>query len=70
MLAANPPKGQINQGKMVCSCFGVGFKQIVEAIKHNQLSTVEQISARLQAGTNCGSCLPELQQILMNTVAY
>lgn len=55
---------QPDQGRLVCACFGVGFNTIVDTITSRQLTTAQQIGEVLQAGTNCGSCVPELKQIL------
>jgi len=64
LLTGQPPKGEEDQGRVVCSCFSVGEKTIVRAIKDNKLTTVDQIGECLQAGTNCGSCIPELKALL------
>lgn len=55
--------------KTICSCFGVGKAKIVEAIQQNNLSSVVEIGELLKAGTNCGSCIPELKQILVEAKA-
>jgi assimilatory nitrate reductase catalytic subunit len=47
-------------GAVVCSCFGVGEKQIAAAIGAGA-RTVEALGEKLRCGTNCGSCLPELK---------
>jgi assimilatory nitrate reductase catalytic subunit len=64
LLTGEPPAGQKEQGKTVCACFGVGEKTILEAITANDITSVEQIGTLLQAGTNCGSCIPELDELL------
>jgi assimilatory nitrate reductase catalytic subunit len=64
LLAGRPPHGQADAGETVCACFSVGLNTIVEAIRNADLTSVEAIGAALQAGTNCGSCLPELNRIL------
>jgi assimilatory nitrate reductase catalytic subunit len=48
----------------VCVCFGVGRAAVCRAVQQHGLRTTRDIGARLNAGTNCGSCLPELQAIL------
>ncbi|WP_051453387.1 nitrate reductase [Hydrogenovibrio kuenenii] len=63
-LLAGKASGAKDVGKMICSCFSVGFNTIVEAIQTNNLTSVEAIGQALKAGTNCGSCVPELQEIL------
>jgi assimilatory nitrate reductase catalytic subunit len=64
LLVGRPAKGQPDTGTTVCACFNVGMNTIVEAIRAGGLSSVEAIGNALQAGTNCGSCLPELARIL------
>ena len=51
-------------GRTVCACFAIGLRTIRRAIGENGLSSVSEISAVLGAGTNCGSCIPELKAIL------
>lgn len=53
---------------MICSCFGVGRNTICAAIHEFGLSSLQQIGRQLRAGTNCGSCLPELRAILSATL--
>lgn len=55
---------QADAGPSVCACFGVGRNTIVNAIVDQGLDTVESIGLSLQAGTNCGSCIPELKALL------
>ena len=50
-------------GPTVCACFGVGTRAIQVAIQGG-CATVAAIGQRLKAGTNCGSCRPELGRIL------
>jgi assimilatory nitrate reductase catalytic subunit len=50
-------------GAMVCACFQVGQKTIQSAIKSGA-TTVEAVGACCQAGTNCGSCIPEIKALL------
>jgi len=56
-------------GKIVCSCFSVTQDQIQGAIQAEGLTTHAQIGARLKAGTNCGSCIPELKKLLQSVPA-
>ena len=48
----------------VCACFGVGVATIRAAILDRRLTSVAEIGVALSAGTNCGSCVPELRDIL------
>ncbi len=51
-------------GPLVCSCFAVGRNTIRRAIEENGLTDTCQVSACLRAGSNCGSCLPEIKALL------
>ncbi len=64
LLAGRPGQGQRDQGRIVCACFGVGLNTITSAIREQTLVTPEKIGVALKAGTNCGSCVPELRQII------
>lgn len=64
LLAAQPAQVSCDAGPLVCSCFGVGKNTISSAIRRLGLTTPKQIGQRLRAGTNCGSCLPELAALI------
>jgi len=64
LLTGNPAVNIEDRGPVVCACFNVGLNQITTAIKNKQLKTAEGIGECLKAGTNCGSCVPELKKIL------
>ncbi len=51
-------------GRIVCSCFLVHEPAIGAAIREGGLSSVDEIGRDLRAGTNCGSCVPELRRLL------
>jgi assimilatory nitrate reductase catalytic subunit len=63
ILAACAGAG-LRTGVTVCACFGVGSGTIGEAIRGGADSTAA-IGLRVRAGTNCGSCVPELRRMLM-----
>jgi assimilatory nitrate reductase catalytic subunit len=64
LLAALTPDGSAVSQKVICSCFSVGAESIAAAIRDGKLANVAEIGARLKAGTNCGSCIPELKKLL------
>ncbi len=51
-------------GPVVCSCFAVGRNTLTRAIRSQSLVSAEQIGQALGAGTNCGSCVPELNALV------
>ena len=63
-LAGRPPADQPDPGPVLCACFNVGVNTLVHAIETQQLMDVDAIGAALQAGSNCGSCRPELAALL------
>jgi assimilatory nitrate reductase catalytic subunit len=50
-------------GRSVCACFGVGENALKQAIADGA-DSVEALGRCLKAGTNCGSCIPELKEFL------
>jgi len=50
-------------GPTVCACFQVGANSIRSAVQSG-CASLEAIGAQLRAGTNCGSCRPEIQRLL------
>ncbi|MCS4266127.1 nitrate reductase [Serratia sp. BIGb0163] len=63
LLAGRGAPGQSAAGATICSCFGVGENRIIAAIQAG-CHSAEALGARLQCGTNCGSCLPELKKLI------
>ena len=64
LLTAMPPKGIVDVGTIVCACFNVGEKTIRSAIEEKDLKTHQEVGLCLKAGTNCGSCVPEIKALL------
>jgi assimilatory nitrate reductase catalytic subunit len=54
-------------GQVICACFGVRASAIRHAIATGLAMNVDDIGRTLRAGTNCGSCLPELRGIIERT---
>ncbi|NRR29164.1 molybdopterin-dependent oxidoreductase [Oxalobacteraceae bacterium] len=69
LLVGQPVEKGADVGPTVCSCFGVGRNTICEAIRDNDLQSVAQVTACVKAGGNCGSCVPELKKLLVETRA-
>lgn len=66
LLSGKDPAGIPESGPLVCACFGVGLHAIRKAIQSGSACNLEEIGRELRAGTNCGSCKPELKRILQN----
>ena len=63
LLASRPAQGMPDKGAIVCACFSVGANEIDRAVQSGCRS-VEAIGVAVSAGTNCGSCRPEIRRIL------
>lgn len=50
--------------KLICTCFSVTEKQIINAIKENNLKTVDDITNYTKAGGACGNCKSNIQSII------
>lgn len=57
-----PPTGQKSRGKIVCNCFDVSENEIIESCEAG--ADFQTLQAKLQCGTNCGSCVPELKRLV------
>ncbi|MEA2928857.1 MAG: assimilatory nitrate reductase catalytic subunit [Hyphomicrobiales bacterium] len=64
LLSGRAADGLADTGPVVCACFGIGLNVIRDAIGSKAATSVEGIGKVLRAGTNCGSCLPELKRIV------
>jgi len=62
LLAGAPLKGG-DAGPTVCACFSVGRNTLIKAIRGGCL-TPQAVTAKLRAGGNCGSCLPEIRTLI------
>ncbi|HXM31457.1 MAG TPA: (2Fe-2S)-binding protein [Xanthobacteraceae bacterium] len=63
LLSEKSGEGLEAREPIVCACFGVGLAAIRAALTSG-VGSVEEIGKALRAGTNCGSCLPELKRIV------
>jgi assimilatory nitrate reductase catalytic subunit len=61
-------EGKLAQGKVICACKQVGINTITEAILEQGCQSLESIKSCTGAGTGCGSCLPEIGNILAERV--
>ena len=63
LLAGREGNAASDPGTIVCSCFQVGDKQVKAAVADG-IDNVEALGAKLKCGTNCGSCIPELRNLI------
>ncbi len=48
----------------ICHCNGIMKSEIVKAIMENKLTTVEEVQTETTAGTVCGGCVDDIEDIL------
>ena len=64
LLSGQSADGIADAGPVICACFGVGLSTIRNALASGKANDVSSLGTALRAGTNCGSCLPELKKIV------
>ncbi|MBY6135732.1 molybdopterin-dependent oxidoreductase [Nocardioides marinus] len=67
VLSGLPAADRPDPGPTVCACFNVGANTILQAIESDGLLSVAEVGAALQAGSNCGSCRPDIADLLART---
>ena len=55
---------ELKDDPVVCTCFNVHESEIVEAVRINKLTTIEQVTNYTKAGGACGRCKGAIQAIL------
>ncbi len=68
LLAGCLPDGAVDAGPIVCVCHQVSANRISDVIAQGCVSA-EAVGKSCNAGTNCGSCLPEINRILSAAVS-
>jgi len=58
-----------SHGPLVCACFAVSSVQINQALAREPGADVARLGQILRAGTNCGSCVPELKKLIGRSAA-
>ncbi len=68
LLSGKAADAAANTGPIICACFGVGRNTICDALKSGAARSHLDLGAQLKAGTNCGSCIPELRRLVAETM--
>ena len=53
--------------EVICNCFNVTKDDILEAIK-NGAKTLEEVQEATSAGTGCGSCLDQINEVVNDNI--
>lgn len=57
-------EGKLAAGKIVCVCKQVASNTIKDAIRAQCSPSIENIGQCTEAGTGCGSCIPDIEQLI------
>jgi assimilatory nitrate reductase catalytic subunit len=68
LLSERGDEGRADSGPVICACFNVRLAAIRDALDTGIAADVADIGRILRAGTNCGSCVPELRGIIEKAV--
>lgn len=67
-----PPQAVIPRGKIICNCFDVSEQAITACLMQAGTADpddlLDVLQRKLACGTNCGSCLPELKNMVVARV--
>ncbi len=63
-LAGRAGAAEPDPGALICGCFDVGVNTILDAIERDGIADLDALGRAVRAGTNCGSCRPELRALL------
>jgi assimilatory nitrate reductase catalytic subunit len=66
LLFGRPPGASIDRGALVCACLKVGAKVVQASIAAGAITT-DAVGVATGAGTNCGSCRPEIARMIAAT---
>lgn len=48
----------------ICHCNGVMKSEIIKAIQEKKLKTLEEVQQATDAGTVCGGCIEDIEEII------
>ena len=63
VLSLRNAEGVADRGPLVCACFGVS-QGVIRAAVEAGAQDAAAVGAAVKAGTNCGSCVPEIRKIV------
>ena len=66
LLIGRAPGRAVEAGPMICACLGVRAERIAAAVAAGATS-IEAVGEATGAGSNCGSCRPEIARLLKTT---
>lgn len=58
-----------DRDEIICNCNEITRGQIEDAIREGNLTTFEEVSEATEAGTVCGSCQDDIEEIIREVQA-
>ncbi len=55
---------KVEEGEVICHCFGITDKEIERAVLENNLTSVEEVTNYTKAGGGCESCHDAIQELI------
>ena len=53
-----------DNSEVICTCFDLTRGDIIDAIKKDNLQTMDEVEEATEAGSACGSCVEDIEEIL------
>jgi len=57
-----------DRGRLICRCLGVSSARILDAVVGSGLRSVAEVTKAIRAGGGCGTCHPEIEELLADVV--
>lgn len=57
----------MTKDKLICTCMEIYESEIIKAIKDKKLITAEEVGDETGAGTVCGECIEDIEELLKIT---
>ncbi len=54
----------MDNDSIICNCMQISKAEILEAVNLNDLKTVDDVCDATEAGTVCGSCHDDIEELL------
>ena len=67
MPGKQPPATPVTRDRQICTCFNVDETAITATLlnlRGDDSARLQQLQAQLRCGTNCGSCVPALRELI------
>lgn len=53
-----------DDNETLCFCMNVKYKEVIDAIRKNNLKTIDEVGEYIKAGTGCGGCRGNIKLLL------